>query len=387
MKKNKITVVFILAVFMFSTFALTGMLANPAGAKSDSTTVVKNVAIVFSTGGLGDKSFNDAGFEGAKRANDTSKVNIDYVEPTTVDEINNFIEQYATSTAPSYDLIIAIGFSSADGVNASSLAHTDKKFAIIDMVVDNPNVANIVFKEHEGSFLAGAMAAMVTKTNVLGFLGGLDIPLINKFRAGYEQGAKYINSSITVLAQYSPDANNPWGDIAGGKTVANSFIDKNADVIYAAAGGTGIGVFDAADEAKADGKIIYGIGVDSDQDYLKEGVVLTSMIKRVDVAVENLINDVIDGTTTPAFQSLGLKENGVGISNMTYTTNLKNGVYENGTSTLTRWQIVQAIRDDIIAGNIVVEETVAVSAPSPGFELALVFFGLMALPVIRRKLK
>jgi basic membrane protein A len=396
MKKKLMTVVFVLAVFMLSSFAISSF-AAPAAAKSTATNDVKHVAIVFSTGGLGDKSFNDAAYVGAQKANDTAKVKIDYVEPKDVTEINNYIESYASQTSPySYDLIIAIGFSSADGVNQSSLKHPTQNFAIIDdNSINRSNVADITFKEQEGSFLVGAMAAMTTKSNIIGFLGGLDIPLINKFRAGYEQGAKYVNSSITVLAQYAPDPSNPWGDTAGGKQVANSFINQGADVIYAAAGGTGLGVFDAANESTTSGKPVYAIGVDSDQDYIQPGIVLTSMVKRVDTAVYNLITTTIDGTLSTNYLgkavALGLKENGVAISNMTYTQTIANDKFTNGkfTADNTRWQIVQDLRTAIINGTIVVSPLVATTSTSstPGFEASFIFLGLIAIPIIRKKLR
>ena len=392
-------------MFMLSTFAMTNLMeVSGAAAKSDSANAVKHVAIVFSTGGLGDKSFNDAGFVGAQRANDTSKVQIDYVEPKDVNEINQYIESFASSTTPVYDLIIAIGFSSADGVNASSIAHPDRNFAIIDdNSINRSNVADITFKEQEGSFLVGAMAAMTTKSNVIGFLGGLDIPLINKFRSGYEQGAHYVNSSIQVLAQYAPDPSNPWGDTAGGKQVANTEISQGADVIYAAAGGTGLGVFDAANETtQSTGKKVYAIGVDSDQDYIQPGIVLCSMVKRVDTAVYNLITTTIDGTIGTQYLgkavALGLAQNGVAISNMTYTQSIAQGTFSNGkfTTSQTRWQIVQSLRTAIINGTISVSPTIpttpATSSGSsdtstPGFEFPFVFIAIAVIPILNRKLR
>ena len=234
---------------------------------------------------------------------------------------------------------------------------------------------------------------MVTKSNVIGFLGGLNIPLINKFLAGYQQGAAYINKSIKVLYQYSPDPNNPWGDVAGGKQVANTEISQGADVVYAAAGGTGLGVINAANESTTAGKPVYAIGVDSDQDYIAPGVVLTSMVKRVDTAVYDLIETSINDTLTTKYMGqwtqLGLKENGVAISNMTYTTAIKNGDFSNGNfTTQTRWNIVQNIRNKIINGTISVSEfPTTTTAASPGFELPIFFLAIAAIPIIRKKTK
>jgi basic membrane protein A len=400
-KKRSFVTLFLFSVFLLSTFALSANLTFSASAQTET----KNIAVVFSTGGLGDKSFNDAAYEGMQRANDTYDVNIDYVEPTTVTEINNAIENYASSTEIDYDLIIAIGFSSGDGVNASALAHTDKNFVIIDSVIDLPNVRSVVFQEHEGSFLAGAMAAMTTKSDKLGFLGGLDIPLINKFGSGFAQGARYINPDVEVMVAYSPDASNPWGDTAGGKTVAEGFIADGVDIIYAAAGGTGLGVFDAAAEAADEGKTVYGIGVDSNQDYIKEGFVLTSMVKRVDVAVEDQIKAIAEDTWEDGFVALGLADDGVGITDMEFTDYIADSQC---TADDTRMEVVQQIKADIIAGTIIVDEEFQAEADyntvahectdavpnnpkvtsAPGFETTFTLFGLLiiaAIPIIRKR--
>jgi basic membrane protein A len=385
--KTKVVTLFVFSIFLLSSFALSSQNVFSANVSVKAT---KNIAVVFSTGGLGDKSFNDAAYEGMIRANDTYDIHLDWVEPSTVTEINNAIENFASSTT-NYDLIIAIGFSSADGVNASALAHPEQKFMIIDSVVDLPNVASVVFKEQEGSFLAGAMAAMTSKTGIIAFLGGLDIPLINRFRAGYTHGAFYINSSIKVLAQYAPDANNPWGDLAGGKSVALNFIDQGADVIYAAAGGTGLGVFDAVNETRQNGNDnVWAIGVDSNQDYLYPGMILTSMVKRVDVAVETEIGAVVDDTWANGTVSLGLAENGVGISEMLNTTTQKNAIYE---GTTTRYQEIEALSQKIVDGDIVVAETVddlstiTGTSTTPGFELIAGIFSFAVITVIYKRRK
>ena len=348
------------------------------------------VAVVFSTGGLGDKSFNDAANLGLQNAITKYNLTSDQyatTEPSDVAEINTAIETYAADG--SYDLIIAIGFSSAGGVNESALAHKDQKFMIVDSVVDLPNVASVVFKEHEGSFLAGAMAAMVSQTGKLGFLGGLDIPLINKFLAGYQQGAKYINSKIVVNYAYAPDPSNPWNDVAGGKSVAEQFLSNGADIIYSAAGATGEGVFDAIKDARNNNKSVYAIGVDSNQDYLLQGGILTSMIKRVDVAVETQIDSIIDGSWAAGLTQLGLKENGVGITDMQYTQDEANAIYEGN---VTRLAKIAEIKSDIIDGTIVVSElpstdvTASESNPAP-VALVPIFFGIVAMVYISRKKK
>ncbi|MCH8908660.1 MAG: BMP family ABC transporter substrate-binding protein [Candidatus Heimdallarchaeota archaeon] len=348
MKRKLLTIFLVFAM----TLGNSGLIKTGSAASHEAI----SVAVVFSTGGLGDLSFNDMANEGLQNAlatHGTSLTSVSF-EPEDVPEINAQIETYAASG--DHALIIAVGFSSTDGVNASALAHTDQQFAIIDSVVGLPNVADVVFQEHEGSFLAGAIAGMVTQSNKLGFLGGLDIPLINKFRAGYEQGALYINPAITFEATYSPDPANPWGDLAGGKNVAEGMIENGADIIFAAAGGTGIGVMDAAEEALKNDQLAFAIGVDSNQDHLREGVVLTSMIKRVDTAVELLIADAVSTAHAMAgtITSLGLEVDGVGISDMEFTRSIGDAACSSSASIL---QTAAAIKASIIAGDIIVDDT------------------------------
>jgi len=342
-----ITAIFVLGFVGTANIAAYGVAPNQT---------VSKVAVVYSTGGLGDNSFNDAAKAGITAALATHGDSLTVDEACTsgcdVAAISAALSAYGEDD--SYDLVIGIGFSAADGVNTAALLNKTN-FMIIDSVVDLDNVASVTFKEHEGSFLAGALAAMVTTTKKLGFLGGLDIPLINKFGAGFEHGAKYIDSTITVTVAYSPDPNNPWGDLAGGKQVAETMMDAGADVVYAAAGGTGLGVFDAvsaANNASTDGAKFYGVGVDSNQDGLSEGNVLTSMLKRVDVAVETQIAAVVGGTWAAGVTELGLAEGGVGITDMEFTNEAKTGDHDgDGTS---NFDEVAALADEIKAGNIVV---------------------------------
>ena len=313
------------------------------------------IAIVFSTGGLGDLSFNDAANKGlldAKEAN--SGITSQQVEPTGVAGINSAIESFAADG--SFDLIIGIGFTATDGITASAKAHPAQNFMIVDSVISLPNVVSIVFAEHEGSFLAGAMAAMVSETNDISFLGGLDIPLINKFFAGYYEGARYINPGVIVRKTYSPNPSNPWGDLTGGKSVAFDLIEEGSDVIYAAAGGTGIGVMDAVEEASSADNKIYAIGVDSNQDHLKPGFVLTSMIKRVDVAVSTQIQAVVDGTWTSGFTELDLAADGVGITDMQYTQEEANEEFQVG---VTRMEKVDELTTMIKNGAIIVKDLIS----------------------------
>jgi basic membrane protein A len=333
-------------------------------------------AIVFATGGLGDKSFNDAAYRGMEQAiaKYGSDINVDYVEPQTIDEFATYQDDLAK--LGKYELIICVGFLQTSALNVSADTYTGTDWLLIDAVLDKTNVQSITFKEHEGSFLVGAMAGMVTATDKIGFLGGLDIYLINKFRAGYEQGAKYINPDIKITSVYSPDPTNPWGDIPGGKETGQNLYSQGNDVVYAAAGGTGIGVMQAANET-AD---VYAIGVDSDQDYLAKGKVLCSMLKLVETAVFTSIDGKMQDTWTATHKELGLKEDGVGISPMNFTQSIKNGNFELNGTTKTRWEWIQDIKAKIISGEIVVSDTPEPDVtPVPGFEGSTVIFIVVLL--------
>ena len=309
-------------------------------------------AIIFATGGLGDKSFNDAGYRGLEQAEDEygSQINIDYVEPETIPEFATFQNDLASEGK--YDLIICIGFLQTSALNDTWKDYPNQKFVLIDDVLTHENISSITFKEHEGSFLVGAMAAMTTNTSKLGFLGGLDIYLINKFLAGYQQGSAYIEPTINVTSVYSPNPTNPWGDAAGGKQVAETLYSQGIDIVYAAAGGTGVGVFQAASE----GTNVMAIGVDSDQDYLYPGKILCSMLKKVETAVYSSVEGIVDGTWSGGHTELGIAEDGVGISEMLYTQTTATGDFVFGGTTKTRWEWILDIKAKIVAGTIVVDD-------------------------------
>ncbi|MDH5401317.1 MAG: BMP family ABC transporter substrate-binding protein [Candidatus Heimdallarchaeota archaeon] len=351
MKKQTLT----LFLTMLMIVSWLGM-ANSVSSVNINQTTMK-VAIVYSTGGVGDQSFNAAALRGIQAAQATYGSNLEVVQACDVacdyPDITAAIESYGSDST--IDLVIGIGFSAGDGIIAASTANPSMKFMIIDSEVDAANVAAINFKEQEGSFLVGAMAGMVTSSKKLGFLGGLDIPLINRFGAGYEHGARYMDRDISVTVEYSPNPDNPWGDLDGGALVAESMIQSGIDIIYAAAGGTGIGVFNAVAEQNAaqTENQYYGIGVDSDQDHISPGNVLASMIKKVDVAVEGNIVDLMESTWSAGIVRLGLADNGVDISPMTYTPTEKNAEYN---STHTRWEVIEGLKQQIINGAITVAE-------------------------------
>ncbi len=310
-------------------------------------------------------------------------------------DVTTNIETFAADTTAAYDLIIGIGFSALDGINISATAHTDRNFMLIDekMVLDN--VWSITFKEHEGSFLVGAMAAMVSKTDDIAFLGGLDIPLINRFLAGFEHGARTITPTITVRATYSSDPNNPWGDLEGGKTIAKQFIKEGSDVIFAAAGGTGLGAINGVVEHNKDGgDKVYAIGVDSDQDAYAKGDVLASMVKRVDLAVADQINATVWGTWAKATENRGIKEDGVDISPMNHTQTEAKVTYS---GSQTRWDKVQellgeiandtiTVRSDPTAAGATIEFVEEEDSPFPVIPILLAVFVTTYFIRRRRKL-
>ncbi len=269
-----------------------------------------NVGIVLSIGGLGDKSFNDSAYRGLEEAKKDLGINFKYVEPASPAEDEQYLREFAENN---YDLVIAVGFLMKDATEIVAKDFPNVKFAIIDETVDLPNVTSLLFAEDEGSFLVGALAAMMSETGTVGFVGGMEVPLIQKFQAGYEAGAKYVNPEIKTLSIYTSGP-NPFNDPVRGKENALSLIKQGADVVYHAAGGTGVGVIDAAKEAG-----VYAIGVDSNQDAVAEGVVLTSMLKNVDVAVYNTVKAVQDGNFKGGIERLGVAEGGVGTTNFEFT--------------------------------------------------------------------
>ena len=260
-------------------------------------------ALLFDLGGKFDKSFNEASYQGAEKFK--TETGVSYVEF----EISNDAQREQALTRFAEDgrnPIVMAGFSWAAALEKVAAQFPDTKFTIIDMVVEQPNVNSVVFKEQEGSYLVGVMAAKASKTGTIGFVGGMQIPLIGKFECGYVEGAKAANPSITVIRNYTGDTPAAWNDPSKGGEITRAQIAQNADVIYHAAGGTGVGVLQAAADA---GKL--GIGVDSNQNGMHPGKVLTSMLKRVDTAVYNAFMDAKNGKFEAGIHNLGLAEGGV----------------------------------------------------------------------------
>ncbi len=261
------------------------------------------IGLVLDKGGKDDKSFNTSAFEGAKKAEKELGIELKYVEATDNNSLETLHRNFAQKK---YDLVIGIGFAQTDAIKKVSALFPETQFAIVDGEVVGKNVRSLLFEEHEGSFLMGAAAAMKSKTEVIGFIGGMDIPLIRRFQKGYDAGAKYVNPKVTVLHNYIGVSGEAWNNPAKAKEMALSQIGQKADVIFHAAGASGAGLFDAAAEKK-----IFAIGVDSNQNWIKPGVVLTSMLKRVDVAVFETIKSVTEKKFQSGNVRFGLTDSGV----------------------------------------------------------------------------
>ena len=299
-------------------------------------------AIVFDMGGKFDKSFNEAAYAGAERFKKETAIAYREFEVTNEAQREQALRNMARRGA---QVVVGIGFGQASGMERVAREFPNLKFAIVDAVVDLPNVQSIVFKEHEGSFLVGMAAAMASKTGKIGFVGGMDIPLIRRFALGYEEGAKYVNAKIEIYRNMTGTTPAAWNDPTRGGELARSQFDRGADVIYAAAGATGLGVLQAA---KDKGRL--AIGVDSNQNHIHPGSVLTSMIKRVDLAVYEAFKAARDGTWKAGVRSLGVAEGGVGFSLDQHNRGLITAEME---------KRLQQARADIVAGKIKVTDYMA----------------------------
>lgn len=293
------------------------------------------VGLILAMGGLGDKSFNDSAYAGLLKAQKDFNVEVKYVEPNSWMEDAYFLEEYSQN---GFDLIIATSYTAQDAMEDISSKFPNTKYAIVDTrAKEGENIASLVFDESEGSFLVGAIAAKMSKTGKVGFIGALDIPLINRFKSGYEQGAKYVNPNISVITTYvGGDA--PFSDPLKGKEHAYSLANQGVDVIYHASGNTGIGILEGVKE-----KGIYGIGVDCDQDDIVKGQVLTSMLKNVNNAIYKVIQDTVNGEFKGQVYNFGLKENGVGTTDFKYTRQIIGSENIN---------FVENLKADIISGKI-----------------------------------
>lgn len=263
-------------------------------------------AVMFDIGGKFDRSFNQAAYDGAERFKKETGVTYNEFEITNTAEREQAIRNLARRGA---SVVIAVGFNNHAAIETVAKEFPNVKFTIIDSVVDLPNVQSVTFREHEGSFLVGMAAALTSKTGKVGFVGGMDVPIIRKFYKGYEEGAKYAKSSVEVFMNMTGTTPTAFRDPTRGAELARGQFDRGVDVVFAAAGATGTGVYQAAKDA---GK--FAIGVDSNQNHLHPGTMLTSMVKRVDIAVYEAMAQARAGTWKPGARALGLKEEGVGMA-------------------------------------------------------------------------
>ncbi|WP_035292011.1 BMP family ABC transporter substrate-binding protein [Clostridium sp. KNHs214] len=305
----------------------------------------KDIKIGLSTdeGGLNDKSFNQSADKGIKDAQKATGVQYFPIESKQKEDYEQNLQ--TLSLDQNCDLTFAIGYQMQEALEKIAKANSDKKYAIVDSVIEAPNVRSLMFKEEEGSFLVGVIAAKTTKTGKIGYIGGKDVPSINKFTAGYIAGARAVNPNIKVVVKYA----DSFSDTNKGYEFGKSLYNEGCDVVYHAAGGVGIGLFKAADEIKKAGKSVWAIGVDQDQavtvsEY--KNVILTSMIKRVDIATKESVESIVNGTFKGETKVYGLKENGVGVAD-TSKANVPADVLE----------LVEKYKKSIVDGKIKVPET------------------------------
>jgi len=325
----------------FATFAIGATLLLGACAKSantsSSTSVVATtpkvrIGMVTDTGGLGDRSFNDSAYAGLNAAKAQLGAETQVLQSRSAADYQPNLTVLANKD---FDEIFAIGFLMAKDTNEVASRFPKRHFAIIDAIADQPNVASVTFREEQGSFLAGAAAALVSKTHSLAFLGGVDIPLLRKFEAGFSAGAKQIDPNVKISVKYT----GSFDDVAAGKELSGVLFNAGADIIFVAAGKAGLG---AIDQVKTRPNA-FVIGVDSDQDSLAPGKILTSMVKRVDVGVLTLAREVAAQKPPSGHLELGLKDNAIGLTSFKYTKS---------SMTPDRIAKIDALRTAIIAGQI-----------------------------------
>ncbi|HET7226408.1 MAG TPA: BMP family ABC transporter substrate-binding protein [Candidatus Eisenbacteria bacterium] len=333
------------ALAMLLLLALAGCGRSPragagAGASDTSHARGPSVGLVFDVGGRGDKSFNDAAWRGLDRAQKELGIHYTTLEPGEGADRESAMRQLA---AAHDQLVFGVGFLFSDDIYQLAKEFPDVKFACVDYTVQPgqalpPNLAALTFKEEEGSFLVGALAGLLTRTHTLGFVGGMDIPLIHKFQAGYVAGVHAVNANANVIVKYAGSTGAAFKDPTKGKELALAEYSQGADIIFHASGSTGLGVFEAARERNK-----LAIGVDSDQYDEAPGHVLTSMVKHVETAVFNTIRDVQQGKWQGGVQRFGLAEDGVG------------WVYDDRNKALIPPAVkakVDSLRDEIVAGRI-----------------------------------
>jgi len=310
------------------------LLAGPAAAQQE-----VRPAIVFDMGGRFDRSFNEAVHRGGQEFQRATGVQVAEFEVTAEPQREQALRNFARR---GQDPIVAVGFAQRAAVEAVAREFPNTRFVVLDSFVDLSNVRSVLFREEQGSYLAGMMAAMASRSGRIGFVGGMDIPLIRKFACGYVQGARAVNPQVQVFQNMTGSTPAAWRDPVRGGELARSQIERGADVIFHAAGGTGRGVLQAAADA---GRL--GIGVDSNQNHLHPGHVLTSMLKRVDVAARLAFEEARAGRFTAGRQVLGLAEDGVGVAFDEHNARLV---------TAEMRQRIDTARAEIVAGRVSVHD-------------------------------
>ena len=348
MKRVRLLLTCILAVVLVTTAFISGC-GKKEAPKAEGPKKVK-VGLVFDVGGRGDKSFNDAAYTGLEKAMKDfgDKIEVKYLEPAAGGE--NREQLVRLLAQEKYDVIIGVGFIFTDTITKVAQDFPQTKFGLIDGYVpdlkENNNISCLLFKDQEGSFLVGAAAALQSKSGKVGFVGGMQIPTIEKFEAGYMAGAKYVNPKIEVMSDYIGTTGDAFKDPVKGKELTLKQIKDGADVVYHASGASGIGVLEAAATQQK-----FAIGVDSDQSLTatdaQRPYVLTSMLKRVDTAVYDTIKNVIDSTFKGGYREFGVKDNGVGYAENEY----------NKTMISTMKPKLEDLKAKIISGEIKVPAT------------------------------
>ncbi len=332
--------IIVLILLIFCLLPLAGCATRDFVAEAD--VGKKKIGIVFDIGGKDDRSFNAAANVAVLRAKKDFPIILRDVEPgdpTSIEPALRAFAQYG------YNLITGVGFAQGPILVDVAKDYPQLHFVLIDAVADSPNVASLLFKEHEGSFLVGMIAAHTSKTGAIGFVGGMDIPLIHRFATGYEEGARYVNPNIRVLQNYVGITDTAWNNPGKGRELATSQYEQGADVIFQAAGNSGLGVFDAAESYNK-----FAIGVDANQNWVKPGHILTSMLKRIENALYSIVKDEIEGKFKGGVHIYGLENDGVGYALDEYNKDLiPASVIEK----------VEQARRDIIAGKIKVTDAMA----------------------------
>lgn len=335
-RRKQLAVLFMSAGMVFTLAGCTSPDSEEAAAERSSA----HIGIVFTQAGLGGNSFNDLALDGVRRAASELGITYDQVEPKSVADEEIIQDEMASSEE--YDLIICVGDEQVDALNNVASVYTNQRFALLDATSELDNVASYSCKAQEGSFMVGALAVLakqeqidskLSDSNTIGFIGGVDNPLINEFAAGYQAGAAYADPDITVLKDYVGGFNDP----TTARTIANTFHEKGADVIFHASGASGMGLFQAAEE-----KGFVSIGVNLNQNSIAPDYIMASMLKKLDTCAYHAIASVVDGTYTGENQLLGLSDGGVDFTVEGSNIKVPDSVLEK----------LDEIREEIVSGKI-----------------------------------